>query len=251
MRKFGLIGFPLGHSFSKKYFTEKFSAEHISNCLYENYPLENLNEFLKLITSDNELCGLNITIPYKSEIIRFLDVIDPEADEIGAVNVVKIRRTLDGRIILHGYNSDVTGIRDTLLPYISDNVLNALVLGTGGSSRAVCHVLKKFGLKVDLVSRRKKPGVLVYSEIGPEIIDNTKLIINTTPLGMFPNTESRPDIDYGRLTSKHILFDLVYNPELTSFLRMGEEHGCSIISGIHMLHSQAEEAWKIWNDDSL
>jgi shikimate dehydrogenase len=250
MRKFGLIGYPLSHSFSSKYFTEKFYNEHISNCSYENYPLKSLNEIRELITSDNELCGLNITIPYKSEIMGFLDVIEPEAVEIGAVNVMKIRRQ-DGKIKLYGYNSDVTGIRDTLLPYISDDVINALVLGTGGSSKAVCYVLKKFGLKVDQVSRNKKPGVLTYPEINSEIIDRTQLIINTTPLGMFPNTGSKPELNYRSLNRKHILFDLVYNPEHTSFLRMGEEQGCLTISGIKMLHSQAEKAWNIWNDDSL
>ena len=250
MRKFGLIGYPLGHSFSKKYFTEKFNTEHISDCSYENYPLKSLDEFRELVASDDELCGLNITIPYKSEIIRFLDVIEPEADQIGAVNVMKIRRP-DGKIKLFGYNSDITGIRDTLVPFMSENVRNALVLGTGGSSRAVCHVLKEFGLKVDLVSRDRKPGVLVYSDIDSGIIDRTQLIINTTPLGMFPNTESKPDLNYRRLNSKHILFDLIYNPEFTSFLRRGAEQGCSIISGIKMLHSQAEKAWEIWNNDNL
>jgi shikimate dehydrogenase len=250
MRKFGLIGFPLGHSFSKKYFTEKFLAEQISDCSYENYPLKSLDEFRKLIASDNELCGLNITIPHKSKIIGFLDVIEPEAGEIGAVNVMKIHRE-NNQIKLYGYNSDVTGIRDTLFPFISDRIRHALVLGTGGSSRAVCHVLKTFGLKIDLVSREKKAGNLVYSDIDTGVIERTQLIINTTPLGMYPNIESKPDINYKNLTGKHILFDLVYNPELTSFLRMGAEQGCVIISGIKMLHSQAEKTWKIWNDDSM
>jgi shikimate dehydrogenase len=249
MRKFGLIGYPLGHSFSKKYFTEKFLTENISDCSYDNYALKNLDEFRELVASNDELSGLNITIPYKSEIIRFLDVIDPEAEEIGAVNVIKIRRT-DGQMKLYGYNSDITGIRDSLLPIMEDNVRNALVLGTGGSSRAVCHVLKKLGLKVDMVSRERKPGILIYSDIDSGIIANTQLIINTTPLGMFPNTESRPEINYRKLNSRHILFDLVYNPEITTFLRMGAEQGCSIISGIKMLHSQAEKAWEIWNNDS-
>jgi shikimate dehydrogenase len=250
MRKFGLIGYPLGHSFSKKYFTEKFQTEHISHCSYENYPLKNLDEFPVLIGSDDELYGLNVTIPYKSGIMKFLDVIEPEADEIGAVNVLKIRRH-EGKIKLYGYNSDVTGIRDTLLPFISDSVRNALVFGTGGSSRAVCHVLQKFGLKVDRVSRDKKAGIMIYSDIDSDIIDRTQLIINTTPLGMFPDIESKPDLNYRRLNRKHILFDLVYNPELTSFLRMGAEQGCTLISGIKMLHSQAEKAWEIWNNDSL
>lgn len=250
MRKYGLIGYPLGHSFSKKYFTEKFNTEHISDCSYENFPLKSLDEFRELVASDDELCGLNITIPYKSEIIGFLDVIEPEAVEIGAVNVIKIRK-LAGKIKLYGYNSDVTGISDTLLPFMGDNIRNALVLGTGGSSSAVCYVLKKFGIKVDQVSRDKRPGVLVYSDIDSEIINRTQLIINTTPLGMFPNTDSKPDINYRMLNRKHILFDLVYNPQFTSFLKMGAEQGCSIISGIKMLHSQAEKAWEIWNNDSV
>lgn len=250
MRKFGLIGYPLGHSFSKKYFTEKFLTEHISDCSYENYPLKNLDEFREFVIADESLCGLNVTIPYKSKIIRYLDFIESEAEEICAVNVLKINRT-DRQVKLYGYNSDVTGIRDTLLPFINNDVRNALVLGTGGSSRAVCHVLKKLGLSVTLVSRNRKPGVLIYSDIDPGIIESTQLIINTTPLGMYPNIEGVPELKYNSLNSKHILFDLVYNPELTTFLRMGKEQGCSIISGIKMLHSQAERAWKIWNDNSL
>ncbi len=250
MRKFGLIGYPLSHSFSKKYFTEKFLSEYIKDCSYENYPLENLDNFMELVSSDEDLCGLNITIPFKSQIIRFLDLINPEAEEIGAVNVVKISRP-DGQIKLHGYNSDVTGIEDTLLPFISADVKNALVLGTGGSSRAVCYVLKKFGLKVSLVSRDKKPDVLRYSDVDKVILERNQLIINTTPLGMFPNTETMPEINYKMLNTNHILFDLVYNPELTSFLKMGVEQGCSVISGIRMLHSQAEKSWEIWNNDSM
>jgi shikimate dehydrogenase len=250
MRKFGLIGYPLGHSFSKKYFTEKFQTEHISNCSYENYPLKSIEGFREMVAKDFELCGLNITIPYKSEIINLLDITETEAEEIGAVNVIKIKRT--GSLVkLIGFNSDVTGIRDTLLPCITENVRNALVLGTGGSSKAVCHVLNKFGLKVDLVSRNRKPGVLSYSDITANIIGNTQLIINTTPLGMYPNTDNMPDLDYKKLNSTHILFDLVYNPELTSFLRMGAEQGCRILSGIKMLYSQAEKAWEIWNSESL
>lgn len=250
MRKFGLIGYPLGHSFSKKYFAEKFLNEQITDCHYENYPLTNLNLLQKLIAEETDLCGLNVTIPYKSEIIRFLDEIEPEANEIGAVNVLKIKR-LSGLIKLCGYNSDVTGIRDSLLPHFNVDVRNAIVLGTGGSSRAVCHVLKKFGLNVTRISRNKKPGILAYSDINSGLINNTDLIINTTPLGMFPNIESKPDINYSLLNKKHILFDLVYNPESTAFLKMGEEQGCITISGIKMLHSQAERAWEIWNDNSL
>ena len=196
------------------------------------------------------MCGLNVTIPYKSEIIRFLDEIESEANEIAAVNVLKIKR-LNGLIKLYGYNSDVTGIRDSLLPHINMDVRNAIVFGTGGSSRAVCYVLKKSGLNVILISRNKKPGTLTYSEINSELINKADLIINTTPLGMFPDIESKPDINYNLLNKKQILFDLVYNPERTAFLKMGEEQGCKTISGIKMLHSQAERSWEIWNDDSL
>lgn len=250
MRKFGLIGYPLGHSFSKKYFTEKFLTERITDCSYDNYPLESLAYIRELITSEPDLCGLNITIPYKSEIIGYLDSIDREAEEIGAVNVIKIKR-YSGKIKLTGYNSDVTGIKDSLLPYVSGKVTHALVLGTGGSSRAVCHVLRQSGLNLTLVSRNKKPGVLLYSDIDKARLGQTQLIVNTTPLGMFPNTGSKPGIDYGGLNKTHILFDLVYNPEITAFLKMGEEQGCTVISGIKMLYSQAEKAWEIWNDEKI
>jgi shikimate dehydrogenase len=250
MRKFGLIGYPLGHSFSKKYFTEKFLKENIKDCSYENYPLENLDNFRELVSVEKELCGLNITIPYKSEIIRFLDVIDNEAEEIGAVNVINIRR-YHNHITLCGYNSDITGIHDTLLPYVGDSLQNAIVLGTGGSSRAVCHVLKKFGMNVSLVSRDRKPGVFIYSDIDKAFLDRTRIIVNTTPLGMYPNISGLPDINYNDLNSNHILFDLVYNPEITSFLRRGAEQGCTIISGLKMLHSQAEKSWELWNRECL
>jgi shikimate dehydrogenase len=250
MRKFGLIGYPLGHSFSKKYFTEKFINEHIQDCSYENYPLTSLYHIHKLLVEETDLCGLNVTIPYKADVIKLLDMISPDAKEIGAVNVLKISRR-NGVIRLSGYNSDVTGIKDSLLPYTAENVRNALVLGTGGSSRAVCWMLKELGLNITLVSRTTKPGIIAYSDIRPELIAATDVIVNTTPLGMYPDVDSSPEINYKLLNSKHILFDLVYNPELTSFLRMGAEQGCTIIGGLKMLHSQAERAWKIWNDDNL
>jgi shikimate dehydrogenase len=249
MRIFGLIGYPLGHSFSKKYFSEKFLNEKINDSSYENYPIKNIAEFPGLISSDDNLCGLNVTIPYKTEIIGYLDYLDREAEEVGAVNVIKIRRE-PGRIWLNGYNSDITGISDAIHPYLNESVGKALVLGTGGSSKAVCHVLKNLGMEVVLVSRERKPGVLAYADLDDDIIEKTQLIVNTTPLGMFPNTTNRPDINYSRLTSDHILFDLVYNPERTAFLKAGAAQGCMTISGITMLHSQAEKAWEIWNDDN-
>jgi len=249
MRKFGLIGNPLGHSFSKKYFTEKFKNEHIKDCSYENYPLINLNRFQELITSNPDLSGLNVTIPYKTEIMKYIDVVDPEASEIGAVNVLKIRRLPD-MVEIKGYNTDIVGIRETLLPNLT-GVRNTLILGTGGSSMAVCYVIKKLGLDYKLVSRKKKNDVLEYQEVTAEVLKAVELIVNTTPLGMYPDIESKPELNYDLLNEKHILFDLVYNPEITSFLKMGQERGCKIISGLKMLRIQAEKSWEIWNDDNL
>jgi len=249
MRKFGLIGYPLGHSFSKKYFSEKFLQEKIKDCSYDNYPLTSIDQLPDLIRNEG-MEGLNVTIPYKSAVIEYLDEIHPEADAIGAVNVIKIRRT-QGGIELHGFNSDITGIRDTLIPVMKPAINKALVLGTGGSSKAVCYVLKKINVHYTLISRDKKSGCLTYHDINSGIITNTQLIINTTPLGMYPDTESKPDLDYNLLNDKHILFDLVYNPEITSFLRMGMERGCKILPGIKMLYSQAERSWEIWNNDSF
>jgi shikimate dehydrogenase len=249
MRKFGLIGYPLGHSFSKKYFTEKFSREHIKGCSYENYPLTNISQITDLIR-DNELEGLNVTIPYKSSVIKFLDKIDPEADAIGALNVIKIKRTT-GKTELRGFNSDMTGIMDTLIPVLSPEIKNALVLGTGGSSKAVCYVLTKLNIHYTLISREKQSFCLTYSDINSEILGKTRLIINTTPLGMYPEIKSKPDLNYDLLGSRHILFDLVYNPEITEFLKIGKERGCTVLSGIKMFHSQAERSWGIWNNDAL
>lgn len=247
MRKFGLIGYPLGHSFSKKYFTEKFLREHIKDCSYENYPLAAIGQLPDLIL-DRDIEGLNVTIPYKSTILEYLDMIDPEADAIGAVNVIRIKRSKN-KAELSGFNSDIAGIRDTLLPLINDDIKNALVLGTGGSSKAVCYILKGLNVHYTLISREKKPGCLTYSEITPGIIGNTQLFINATPLGMYPDTGSKPELRYDLLNSRQILFDLVYNPEITSFLRMGKERGCTILSGLKMLYSQAEKSWEIWNKD--
>ena len=249
MRRFGLIGYPLGHSFSKKYFTAKFFNERIPDCSYDNYPLESLDGFRDLINSEPDLAGLNVTIPYKSEIIRFLDTIDTEAKEIGAVNVLKIRRK-KGEFEISGFNSDVTGIRDSIAPFLPV-IKQALVLGTGGSSKAVCYVLEKYGLIVLRVSRIRGTGVLNYRDVTAELLEKTDLIVNSTPLGMFPNTESSPEINYDLLDEKHILFDLVYNPEITSFLKMGQERGCRVVSGIKMLHSQAERSWEIWNSGNV
>lgn len=249
MRKFGLIGYPLGHSFSKAYFTEKFATEKINDCSYDNFPLTTIDQLPDLIKSDPYLCGLNVTIPYKSEVIRYVHLLDNEAARIGSVNVLKIKRVKD-KIKLLAYNSDITGISDSLRQFIEQGRLkNALVLGTGGSSKSVQYVLKKYGVNFTLISRKRDGDILSYPDIDSGVMKGADLIINTTPLGMFPEINGKPDIDYNLLGEKHILFDLVYNPEITAFLRSGRERGCSIVTGLEMLHSQAEKAWEIWNSD--
>jgi shikimate dehydrogenase len=250
MRKFGLIGYPLGHSFSKKYFSEKFIRENISDCQYENYPLTSIDLFAELISADSNLCGLNVTIPYKSAVLKYLDFIDEQARSVGAVNVLKLKR-IGNEVILKGFNSDIDGFRNSISPYLGERVTNALVLGNGGGAKAVCYVLEKSGIKITSADIIKLEGVLNYAEITDNILISNQLIVNTTPLGMFPDILRKPDINYSCLNKDHILFDLVYNPELTSFLKSGKEQGCTIISGIKMLYGQAERAWEIWNDDRL
>jgi shikimate dehydrogenase len=250
MRKFGLIGYPLGHSFSKKYFTVKFSNEELNGCSYENYPISNIELLPGLLSSEPGLEGLNVTIPYKSEVMRFLNRIDNEAAQVGAVNVIKIERS-EGKVSLNGFNSDITGIHNTLIPLLRPGVKSALVLGTGGGSKAVCFVLKNIGINYTLVSRYRKPGCIVYSDIDGEMMKSHRLIINTTPLGMYPDVESSPELDYDKIDENHILFDLIYNPETTTFLRQGQERGATVMNGLRMLIRQAEKSWEIWNDADL
>lgn len=249
MRIFGLIGFPLGHSWSKKYFTKKFENERIPGCTYELFPLNDISELPQLLALQPEIEGLNVTIPYKTAVIPFLDEISIEAREIGAVNVIKISR--DNEVLnLKGYNSDTTGFLKSLKPYLSFHK-SALVLGTGGSSKAVVYVLNKLGIQVTMVSRKQSDKSLGYSDLTRQIIETSDIIINTTPLGMFPDISSKPDIPYEYLEKKHLLYDLVYNPELTTFMKLGIEKGCRVISGYEMLKIQAERAWEIWNDEIL
>ncbi len=250
MRKFGLIGYPLGHSFSQKYFTAKFAEEKIADCSYENFPLPSLDKFPDLVSSNPDLWGLNVTIPYKTEILQHVDETDVIVREIGAANVLKIRRD-SGKPRIYAYNSDVVGIQNSILPSFPGRKGTALILGTGGASKAVSWTLKNMGFRVIIVSRTKKKGIFGYEDINADMLRTTRLIINATPLGMFPDVEGKPDIDYNLLNKRHTLFDLVYNPEFTQFLKMGKERGCKIITGLKMLYSQAERSWEIWNDNSL
>ena len=250
MRTFGLIGFPLGHSFSQKYFSEKFKRENITDAEFKNFPLENINDFPKLIENNPSLRGLSVTIPHKQSIIKFLNEVDDVVKEVGAVNCVKIHRTSDiGHRTSTGFNTDVFGFEKSLLPLLKSHHTKALILGTGGASKAVRYVLKKLGIEFSFVSRSEKPASNSYSynDLSSEIISSHALIINTTPLGMFPDVNSCPPIPYQHLTEKHLLYDLIYNPEETLFLKKGKERGAQIKNGLEMLQLQADKAWEIWN----
>ena len=246
MRKFGLIGKSLDHSWSKEYFLKKFTLEKINDCVYENFPLRDLNGFRDFILHDNSLSGLNITIPYKLEVLQYLDELDPVSKAVQAVNCVQISRN-ENSIILKGYNTDMRAFRDTLKPYLNETHRKALVLGTGGAARAICHALEELNISYSIVSREEKTGQLNYSGINEPIIAGHTLIINATPVGMFPNAGDCPPLPYSFLTSDHLLYDLVYNPEETLFLKKGIEAGAQIKNGLEMLKLQAELSWEIWN----
>lgn len=245
MRRFGLIGFPLGHSFSKKYFTEKFLLEGI-DARYDLYELKSLDEFTELKVSEN-LCGLNVTIPYKQQIIPFLDEMDETAAEIGAVNVIKFIR--DGNDLkLKGYNSDAIGFLQSIRPYLKPHHNKALILGTGGASLAFDYTLRKLGIETTFVSRTPAEGQLSYSDLSETVLNEYPIILNASPVGTFPDVERCPDIPYQYLTSRHLLFDAVYNPAETLFLQKGKAQGTTVLNGEGMLTGQAEAAWKIWNE---
>jgi shikimate dehydrogenase len=245
MRKFGLIGFPLSHSFSKKYFSEKFEKEGIANAEYELYPLNNIDLLPSLLAGTKQLRGLNVTIPYKQAVLPFLTEIDDAARKIGAVNVLKISENGD----LKGYNSDYYGFKTSLEKYLEmpKDQYQAIVLGTGGASKAVKTALEDLGIPFKMVSRTAKEGVLSYEQISSEQLAQTKLIINTTPLGMSPNVHDCPPLPYEAIGSQHVLYDLVYNPEVTEFMKRGKERGAVVVNGLEMLYLQAEKSWEIWN----
>jgi shikimate dehydrogenase len=246
IKLYGLIGNPLTHSFSKEYFSRKFQLENISNCQYQLFPLKSMAGFQNLITDHNNLLGLNVTIPFKKEVLNYLDHLSPEAAEAGAVNCLKIDRS-SGNPYLTGHNTDIYGFEQSLKPLLKARHRKALILGTGGSSAAVAFVLKS--LDVDFYSISRKPqkrDQIKYDSLTREIIREHLLIINATPVGMFPNTSQFPDIPYEWITPKHLLFDLVYNPAETFFLKKGKEKGAITKNGRQMLHLQAEKSWEIW-----
>ena len=243
-RLYGLIGFHLGHSFSQDYFNQKFEAENI-DARYINFEIPEISDLKNVLARNHNLNGLNVTIPYKQLVIPLLDEMDPEAAEIGAVNVIKFVRR-NGRTILKGYNSDIIGFRDSIAPMLTEHHSHALVLGTGGASRAVSYALRSLGITPQLVSRRPAPGVITYADINPDIIDSHKIIVNTTPLGMYPHVDECPDIPYNLLTTRHLCYDLLYNPDVTLFMKKSADAGAEVKNGLEMLLLQAFAAWHIW-----
>jgi len=249
MRTFGLVGYPLGHSFSKKYFTAKFAREGITDAAYELFPLENISQFPDLIEKQPDLRGLNVTIPYKQQVIPYLDGLDPAAQRIGAVNVIKIAG--NGRKT--GYNSDYFGFKTTLESWLQKYYaqempnLRALILGTGGASKAVRVALEDMGIAHTCVSRRRGENAISYGDLTEKSLAANRLVINTTPLGMYPGTGVLPPLPYEWLTPGHLLYDLIYNPEETAFLKRGAAQGAKTFGGLPMLHAQAEKSWEIWN----
>ena len=241
MKLYGLIGKTLDHSFSKSYFENKFISEHIQNASYSNFPLESIEEFKSLIKKKT-FSGLNITIPYKTLIIPFLDELSEEAKSIGAVNTIDFKNNK-----LIGYNTDYIGFLNAIKPYLENTVEKALILGTGGASKAVVFALKKIGIKCLCVSRLPNEQQLNYDQLNDLVLKHHLLIVNTTPLGTSPNINECPNIPYQYITEKHLLVDLVYNPEETLFLKKGRKNLANILNGKSMLIHQAEEAWKIWN----
>lgn len=245
MKHYGIIGNPLGHSFSRGYFTEKSGRERL-DCVYDNFPIDRIELLHGLVDTHPDLVGLNVTIPYKQAVIPLLDGLDPQAEKIGAVNCIRIVRS-GGKRCLIGYNTDASGFEHSLLSMLGDRRPEALVLGTGGASKAVAYVLMKLGIRFRFVSRNGQGDILSYDELAPEVIANYKLIVNTTPLGTYPNVETRPQIPYEGIGNEHFLHDLVYNPAETAFMKQGRMRGAVVKSGYAMLIGQAEKAWEVWN----
>lgn len=247
MDKYGLLGYPLKHSFSKDFFNQKFADENI-NAIYVNFEIPTISLFQDIITENADLRGLNVTIPYKEKVISFLDKISEEARAIGAVNVIKVSHR-HGMPYLTGYNSDVIGFTQSIEPLLGTYHKKALILGTGGASKAVKYGLQKLGIDTMLVSRREQENMLTYKQITPDILNEYKVIVNCTPVGMFPHTDECPDLPYEAIGSDHLLYDLIYNPDETLFLKKGREQGAITKNGLEMLILQAYAGWDIWNNE--
>ena len=245
MRKFGLIGYPLEHSFSPSYFAKKFERENI-HARYDLLPIADISQFPDLLKNNSALEGLNVTIPYKESIIPYLNDISKEAKEIKAVNTIKITKK-NSRIFLKGFNTDIFGFQKSLVNFLKTTDVKALIFGTGGASKAVARVLDHLQIEYKAVSRNPSSKNITYSDLDQNLINKYQLIINTTPLGMHPNTGQAPPIPYQYLTYRHFCYDLIYNPEKTTFLKKAENQGAAIKNGLEMLQLQAEKSWEIWN----
>ena len=246
MRHFALIGKPLGHSFSKSYFDKKFEVEGIKDCKFTLNVLDDISDLDGFLLENSDLCGFSVTIPYKEKVIPYLTELDESAESIGAVNCVKVS-VIDGQKVLKGYNTDAYGFEVSIKPHIKSDYKKALILGTGGASKAVNYILQKLGLETCFVSRTAKEGQLTYSDLTEAVMLENSVIVNTTPLGTFPNVEGCADLPYHLIGGNHLLFDLVYNPSVTTFMQRGLDNGANAINGLNMLQQQAETAWDIWN----
>jgi len=248
MDRYGLIGFPLEHSFSKDYFNNKFASEGI-DAEYVNFEITSIKELKTIIKNDSNLKGLNVTIPYKEQVIPFLDHINKDARQIGAVNVIKIDRKKK-KTKLSGFNSDITGFKQSIEPLLKPYHQRALILGNGGSAKAIFYGLQQLGLEATYVSRQKSSEqLLLYSELSPEVMETHTVVVNCTPVGMWPNVDDCPAIPYQLLTDKHLLYDLLYNPNETLFMKKGEEQGAVVKNGLEMLLLQAFAGWNIWQKE--
>lgn len=247
MDKYGLIGFSLGHSFSKSFFNEKFQNEGI-DAEYINFEIKGIDELPEVLATNPELRGLNVTIPYKEKVLSFLDYISVEARAIGAVNVIRVDHKGDD-VVLKGYNSDVIGFTKSIEPLLETFHRKALILGTGGASKAINYGLKSLGLETVLVSRFERPGTIQYKDITPDVVKEYNVIVNCTPSGMFPHYDECPDLPYEALDNHNLLYDLIYNPDETLFMKKGRERGAQTKNGLEMLLLQAFASWDFWNGD--
>ena len=246
MDKYGLIGCPLGHSFSCGYFNEKFQNEGI-DAEYVNFEIPSIDDLPEIIAANPGLRGLNVTIPYKEKVISFLDFLSPEARAIGAVNVIRVEHK-GSEIVLKGYNSDAIGFTKSIEPMLTAAHTKALVLGTGGASKAVSYGLRSLGLETVSVSRYDRAGTIRYEAVTPDVVREYNVIVNCTPCGMYPHIDECPSLPYDAMDGRNILYDCIYNPDRTLFMKKGAEHGATVKNGLEMLLLQAFAAWRIWNE---